>query len=84
MMSEFLTPSYLHLPPWASQVKVKVAQLCPAFCYPMDYIVHQAPLSMEFSRQAYWSGLTFLPPGDLPTQGFNPGIEPMFPAAPAL
>ena len=31
----------------------------------------QAPLSMEFSRQEYWSGLPFLSPGDLP----NPGIE---------
>ena len=30
----------------------------------------QAPLSMEFSRQEYWSGLPFRPPGDLP----NPGI----------
>ena len=28
---------------------------------------------MEFSRQEYWSGLPFLPPGDLP----SPGIEPM-------
>ena len=28
-------------------------------------IVHQAPLSMEFSRQEYWSGLPFPPPGDL-------------------
>ena len=35
-------------------------------------ISHQAPLSMGFSRQEYWSGLPFLPPGDLP----NPGIEP--------
>ena len=33
---------------------------------------HQAPLSMEFSRQEYWSGLPFPPPGDLP----DPGIEP--------
>ena len=32
----------------------------------------QAPLSMEFSRPEYWSGLTFPSPGDLP----NPGIEP--------
>ena len=32
----------------------------------------QAPLSMEFSRQEYWSGLPCPPPGDLP----NPGIEP--------
>ena len=35
-------------------------------------IAHQAPLSMGFSRQEYWSGLPFLPPGDLP----HPGIEP--------
>ena len=32
----------------------------------------QAPLSMGFSKQEYWSGLTFPPPGDLP----DPGIEP--------
>ena len=36
----------------------------------------QAPLSMEFSRQEYWSGLPFPSPGYLP----NPGIEPMSPA----
>ena len=34
-------------------------------------MAHQAPLSMEFSRQEYWSGLPFPPPGDLPTQGSN-------------
>ena len=33
---------------------------------------HQAPLSMGFSRQEYWSGLPFPSPGDLP----DPGIEP--------
>ena len=38
----------------------------------------QAPLSMGFSRQKYWSGLPCLPPGDLP----NPGIEPTSPAPP--
>ena len=37
---------------------------------------HQAPLSMRFSRQGYWSGLLFSPPGDLS----NPGIEPRSPA----
>ena len=37
-------------------------------------IVCQAPLSMEFSRQEYWSGLPFPSPGDLPTQRLNPGI----------
>ena len=36
----------------------------------------QAPLSMGFSRQEYWSGLPFSSPGDLP----NPGIEPGSPA----
>ena len=33
----------------------------------------QAPLSMEFSRQEYWSGLPFPSPGIFPTQGSNPG-----------
>ena len=33
--------------------------------------VHQAPLSIEFSRQEYWSGLPFPPPGGIP----DPGIE---------
>ena len=40
----------------------------------------QAPLSMEFSRQEYWSGLPFPTPGDLP----DPGIEPMHLVSPAL
>ena len=39
-------------------------------------VVSQAPLSMEFSRQGYWSGLPFPSPGDLP----DPGIEPGSPA----
>ena len=33
-------------------------------------VAHQAPLSMVFSRQEHWSGLPFLPPGDLPDRGF--------------
>ena len=39
-------------------------------------VAYQAPLSMEFSRQEYGSGLPFPSPGDLP----NPGIEPGCPA----
>ena len=39
-------------------------------------VAHQAPPSMEFSRQEYWSGLPFPSPGDLP----DPGIEPGSPA----
>ena len=39
-------------------------------------VAHQAPLSMGFSRQEYWSGLPCPPPGDLS----NPGIKPGSPA----
>ena len=42
-------------------------------------VAHQAPLSMGFSRQEYWSGLLCPPPGDLP----NLGIKPKFPMSPA-
>ena len=35
-------------------------------------VVHQAPLSMEFPRQEYWSGFPFPPPGDLPDSGIKP------------
>ena len=40
----------------------------------------QAPLSMGFPRQEYWSGLPFPPPGDLP----DLGIEPMSYVSPVL
>ena len=43
-------------------------------------VARQAPLSMGFSRQEYWSGLPFPPPGDLP----DPGIEPASPVSLAL
>ena len=43
-------------------------------------VARQAPLSMGFSRQEYWSGLPCPPPGDLP----NPGIEPTSLTSPAL
>ena len=39
-------------------------------------VAHQAPLSMGFSRQGYWSGLPFPPLGDVP----DPGVEPRPPA----
>ena len=35
-------------------------------------VIHQAPLSMGFFKQEYWSGLPFPPPGDLPDQGIKP------------
>jgi len=53
------------------KVKMLVSQSCLILCNPMNYIAHEAPLSMEFSRQEYWSGLPFPSPGDLP----KPGIK---------
>ena len=35
-------------------------------------VAHQAPLSMGFSRQEYWSGLPYSSPGDLPDAGIEP------------
>ena len=39
-------------------------------------IAQQATLSMGFPKQEYWSGLPFLSPGDLPSQGPNPSLSP--------
>ena len=43
-------------------------------------VTRQAPLSVRFPRQGYWSVLPFPPPGDLP----NPGIKLVFLLSPAL
>ena len=43
-------------------------------------VARQAPLSVEFSGQEYWSGLPCPPPGNLP----DPGIEPVSLTSPAL
>ena len=53
------------------KVKVLVVPSCSTLWSPWT-IACQAPLSMEFSRHEYWSGLPCPPPGDLP----NPGIKP--------
>ena len=45
-----------------------------------ETVAHQAPLSMEFSKQEYWSRLLLPSPGDLP----DPGMEPASPASPVL
>ena len=59
-----------------SSTEEKVSLSCvPLYAAPWA-VAHQAPLSMGFSRQEYWSGLPGPPPGDLP----NPGIEPGSPA----
>ena len=51
---------------------ISVTQSCLTLCDLLDYIAHQAPLSMGFSRKEYWSGFPFPSPGDLP----DPQIEP--------
>ena len=53
---------------------------CVRLFSPVWTVASQAPLSMGFSRQEYWSGLPFPPPGDLP----DSGIEPESLMSPAL
>ena len=57
-------------------MKELVTQLCLTFCEPMTVahqtFAHQAPLSVEFPRQEFWSELLFPSPEDLS----DPGIEP--------
>ena len=49
-----------------------VAKSCLTLAIPWT-VARQAPLSMRFSRQEYWSGLPFSSPGDLPDPGVKPG-----------
>ena len=53
-------------------MKVLITQSCPILCSPWT-IAHQAPLSMEFSKQEYWSGKPFPSPGDVPDPRIEPG-----------
>ena len=59
------------------QVPLKVEVSCSVMSDSVTLwtVASQAPLSTEFSRQEYWSGLPFCSPRDLP----NPGIEPNLP-----
>ena len=61
----------------AMQEKVKVKSLSRVYFFSTPWTVaYEAPPSMEFSRQEYWSGLSFSSLGNLP----DPGIEPGSPA----
>ena len=51
--------------------KMKLLRRVQLFTTPWT-VAYQAPLSMEFSRQEYWSGVPLPSPGDLP----DPGIKP--------
>ena len=55
-------------------VNVKLLSHVRLFATPWT-VAYQAPPSMEFYREEYWSGLPFPSPGDLP----DPGIEPRCP-----
>ena len=68
------------------KVKVLVAQACLAVPLHGLYIAHQTSLSMEFSRQEYWSGLPFPSLWDLPDPEIKPGTPALqihsFPSKP--
>ena len=52
--------------------KMLVTQSCHSLFSTPWTVTHQAPLSMEFSRQEYWNRLPFGSPGDLPDSGMEP------------
>ena len=103
MATEQTNMGTLRLPHWEQFIKnnkwliwfkhafhgyVLVTQLCWLFLSPWT-VTHQAPLSMEFSRQEYWSGLPFLSPGDLPAPGIESGstalqVDPLLSESPAF
>ena len=64
--------SYLETTVTKVKSESEVVQSCPTLCDPWT-VTHQAPPSMGFSRQEYWSGLPFPSPEDLPGPGIEPG-----------
>ena len=56
-------------PPGKPQWSLSHIQFFATLCT----VAHQGPQSMGFFRQEYWSGFPFLPPGDLPDPGIEPG-----------
>ena len=65
------TKSWTRLSDW-TELSSFVAKSCPTLSTPQTAAC-QAPLSMEFFRQEYWSGLPFPSPGYLPDPGIEPG-----------
>ena len=66
--------------PFPRAACVQSPQLCPTLCATPWTVARQAPLSTAFSKQEYWTGLPFSPPGYLS----NSGIELASPVSPAL
>ena len=56
-----------------NELKVLADQSCMILQHHGLYVAYQAPLSMKFSKQEYWSELPFPPPGDLSDRGIEPG-----------
>ena len=75
LVSELINLSTFLLGNMKKHTKRQCTQSCPTLATPLTG-ARQAPPSMGFSRQEYWSGLPFPSPGDLP----DPGIEPRSPA----
>ena len=72
VLPSFLAPTYLH----NTKSYVCVSHSVVSDAATPWTVAHQAPLFMEFSREEYWSGLPFSPPGDFT----DPGIEPTSPS----
>ena len=60
-------------------MRAKLLQSCLTLCNPMDYSPPDSPVH-RFSKQEYWNGLPYPPPGDLP----DPGIKPVSLMSPKL
>ena len=69
-----LLPSEPPGKPTVYNTEVKSLSRVRLFATPWT-VAHQAPPSMGFSRQEYWSGLLFPSPGIFPIQGLNPGLR---------
>ena len=71
-----LTPTYTEAqaPVSSSQAEYPTTSENHHIPHPRWTVAHQAPLSMEFSRKKYWSGLPFPSQGIFPTQRLNPGV----------
>ena len=70
-----LTKASLQTSPVIRHISAGGAGLVSKLCLTLETpwpVARQAPLSMEFSRQEFWSGLPFPSPGDLP----DPGVKP--------
>ena len=69
-----MTNSELYEIPWEeTSISVVQSLSCVQLFATQWTVAHEASLSVEFSRQEYWSGLTFPSPGDFPDPGIKPG-----------